>query len=336
MLRKNRSRKEKVIVRTVAAILATALVQSGEALAQSTDSADDAALVAAERALLEGLSAKGPSAFEQPEVSNPAAPQAELKPAAYQAPVIKQEQIRDEAPAERAKGAAPIAQENAAKKVAKAPLVEKDVELPVVQAPSVPNPNAGLKRELEASQKRISDLERQLEEVRGQLTMAETELSRLATISEARNRASLGRSALPSHIQASGASAPVVAKARLEVPAPTRMEVPAIEPTPASSADLTIATVEVDKAELRLGPGKNHSALMTVAKGSRLAVEARQGEWLRVFAPNGQRAWVQSRLVTFGAKGNAKSVTSTVRVHGYSSSIEDEAFKRVQSLTAGR
>jgi uncharacterized protein YraI len=159
--------------------------------------------------------------------------------------------------------------------------------------------------------------------------MAETELSRLATISEARNRASLGRASLPAApVQPSRAVAPVVAKARLESPA--------IEPTPAGSADLTIATVDVEKAELRLGPGKNHSSLMTVAKGSRLAVEARQGEWLRVFAPNGQRAWVQAKLVTFGSKGSAKSVSTTVRVHGYSSSLEDEAFKRVQSLTAGR
>ena len=170
--------------------------------------------------------------------------------------------------------------------------------------------------------------ERKLEGVRGQLTMAETELSRLATISEARNRASLGRESLPAAPVPSNAAAPVVAKARLEVPA--------IEPTPSGSADLTIATVDVEKAELRLGPGKNHSALMTVAKGSRLAVEARQGEWLRVFAPNGQRAWVQSKLVTFGSKGSAKSVSTTVRVRGYSSSLEDEAFKRVQSLTAGR
>jgi uncharacterized protein YgiM (DUF1202 family) len=94
--------------------------------------------------------------------------------------------------------------------------------------------------------------------------------------------------------------------------------------------------VAVDKAELRLGPGKNHSALMTVAKGSRLAVEARQGEWLRVFAPNGQRAWILSKLVAFGAKSAQSNSTSAVRVRGYSSSLEDEAFKRVQSLTGER
>jgi uncharacterized protein YgiM (DUF1202 family) len=167
-----------------------------------------------------------------------------------------------------------------------------------------------------------------LEEVRGQLTMAETELSRLATISEARNRASLGRSTSSTPRTTTTEAASVVAK--------TRLDAPHIEPTPASSADLTIATVYVEKAELRLGPGKNHSSLMTVAKGSRLAVEARQGEWLRVFAPNGQRAWIQSQLVTFGSKGGARTASSATRVRGYSSSLEDEAFQRVQSLTARR
>jgi uncharacterized protein YgiM (DUF1202 family) len=167
-----------------------------------------------------------------------------------------------------------------------------------------------------------------LEEVRGQLTMAETELSRLATISEARNRASLGRSTSSTPRTTTTEAAPLVAK--------TRLDAPHIEPTPASSADLTIATVYVEKAELRLGPGKNHSSLMTVAKGSRLAVEARQGEWLRVFAPNGQRAWIQSQLVTFGSKGGARTASSATRVRGYSSSLEDEAFQRVQSLTARR
>ena len=330
MLRTRRSKIDTVFAPRVVAIVATALLHTAVAHAQTNEGSEDAALVAAERALLEGLSAKGPSAFDQQDTSNTSASQAELKPATYQPPVIKQEQIRDEAQVELEKTSAPIAKGSVAKGVAQVPAVEQaDLNVqPLVQAPVVPNPNAALKRELDASHKRIAELERKLEETRGQLVMAETELSRLATISEARNRASLGRTALPAAAQPSSVVAPVVAKARAESPA--------IEPTPASSADLTIATVDVEKAELRLGPGKNHSALMTVAKGSRLAVEARQGEWLRVFAPNGQRAWVQSKLVTFGSKGSAKSTTTTVRVHGYSSSLEDEAFKRVQSLTAGR
>lgn len=330
MRRTNLSQKEKVVLMRGVIIIATALLHTTLATAQTNESSEDAALLAAERALLEGLSHKGPSAFDAPAAQNSEALQAHLKPATYQAPVMKHEQTQDESPVRFEKASVPVVQSSTANRTAQAPVAERadTVSLPAAPPPVVPNPNAALKRELEASHKRITDLERKLEEVRGQLAMAETELSRLATISEARTRASLGRAALPpAPIQPSGVAAPVVATGRIDSPA--------IEPTPASSADLTIATVDVEKAELRLGPGKNHSSLMTVAKGSRLAVEARQGEWLRVFAPNGQRAWVQSKLVTFGSKGGVKSVSTTVRVHGYSSSLEDEAFKRVQSLTAG-
>ncbi|MEY4667616.1 MAG: Bacterial domain [Pseudomonadota bacterium] len=325
MLRTHRSKTSSVVLHSLAILVAVTFVTAGAVHAQSGESSEDAALVAAERALLEGLSAKGQSAFE-PESTGASAQEAQLKPATYQAPIIKQEQVN---------GAVnrPVVEEVVAKGVAQQSRPERHESVPAPAAPAVaPNPNPALKRELEASQRRVTELEHQLEEVRGQLTMAETELSRLATISEARNRASLGRPALPSTGRAP--AAPAVAP--VAVAAKTRIEVPHIEPTPASSADLTIATVEVEKAELRLGPGKNHSPLMTVAKGSRLAVEARQGEWLRVFAPNGQRAWVQSRLVTFGSQASSRPTSTAVRIHGYSSSLEDEAFRRVQSLTARR
>lgn len=312
--------------------LATLVVATGAfvsaTLAQSQGLSEDAALVAAERALLEGLSAKGPGAFEQ-ELKGVAAQPAELQPATYKPPVIKQEPIQAEPQKQGTDGVLPLPQQEDPKRVV--PPVSEGSHERVAQpgVPQVaPQANFALKRELEASQRRVAHLERQLEEVRGQLTMAETELSRLATISEARNRASLGRPTSTTPRSGATESASLVAK--------TRLDTPHIEPTPASSADLTIATVDVEKAELRLGPGKNHSSLMTVAKGSRLAVEARQGEWLRVFAPNGQRAWIQSQLVTFGSKGGARTASTATRVHGYSSSLEDEAFQRVQSLTARR
>ncbi len=298
---------------------------------QAQSNANDEQLAAAERALLEGLASKGAGAFDA-DVSKPASAQPELQPATYSGPVVQQDAQRSapvQVKQDVEEGDLSVQQELAPKRVVQAPetgRVHEEVPQPqVVVAPVAAGANAAMKRELEASQKRVAELERQLEEVKGQLTMAETELSRLATISEARNRASFGRLPEPSAAVVQPANQP---KARFAAPA--------IEPTPSGSADLTIATVDVEKAELRLGPGKNHSALMTVAKGSRLAVEARQGEWLRVFAPNGQRAWILSKLVTFGSKTSSKNTTSTVRVHGYSSSLEDEAFKRVQAMTAGR
>jgi len=314
--------------RSMAVCLCALLWCASTTHAQS--SSEDEQLIAAERALLEGLASSGGGAFQgAPEGAVPQQP--ELQPATYSGPVTTKPQR-------------PTAEESAA--IAERDLAPNTNPQPkrIIERPQ-PQPNreelepqhrdtnsaahthtTSLQRDLDASQKRVAELERQLEEVKGQLTMAETELSRLATIAEARNRASLGQ--LPA------ANAP-------RLPAPAKMTVhedatPHIEPTPAGSNDLTIATVGVDKAELRLGPGKNHSALMTVAKGSRLAVEARQGEWLRVFAPNGQRAWILAKLVTFGTKRPGSNSTSTVRVSGYSSSLEDDAFKRVQSLTGGR
>jgi len=297
-------------------------LRAGTCAAQSAG--DDQELVAAERALLEGLSSKGGSPFGAEKPVNNAANGAELKPATYSQPIIKQDPPKS-APSEDIQEHELTPKRDLPPQRVVKPEPE---ELLVEEAPehvrpvaTTHNPNNALRRDLEASQKRVSELERQLEEVRGQLTMAETELSRLATINEARTRASFGRVA-----NADTAS-------RTTAQPSSRAETPHIEPTPSGSADLAIATVNVDKAELRLGAGKNHSALMTVAKGSRLAVEARQGEWLRVFAPNGQRAWILAKLVSFGTKTNP---TTSVRVKGYSGALEDDAFKRVQSLTSGR
>lgn len=210
--------------------------------------------------------------------------------------------------------------------------VGSPVDKPVV-APQVSRENQELltlKNELLASKKRNTDLERQLEQLKGQLTMAETELSRMQTILDASSRARLGMGtqsagALPR--SAGSASAPT-ARANLTSEPP-----PAFEPAPKSAGEMQIATVSAEKADLRLGPGRNNSALMTVSRGSRLAVEARQGEWFRVFAPNGQRAWVHASVVTFGRGSGESAPTSVNRVRGYTSSLEDEAFQRIQSMT---
>jgi SH3-like domain-containing protein len=91
---------------------------------------------------------------------------------------------------------------------------------------------------------------------------------------------------------------------------------------------MEVATISVEKADLRLGPGKNNSALMTLPRGSRLAVEARSGEWYRVFAPNGQRAWIHSSLVRFGDGSASLNDGSSVTVRGFDPSVGEGAFGR--------
>lgn len=61
--------------------------------------------------------------------------------------------------------------------------------------------------------------------------------------------------------------------------------------------DVTILEVTGNKVNLRTGPGEENSPFMQVKKGTRLTVEHRQGEWVRVLAPTGGRAWIRSDLV---------------------------------------
>lgn len=303
------------------------------ASASSSPDSHDPQLEAAERALLEGLATNGGA---KQDVTQPKAVESKPKEDSQ----VKLVSFDKKTDLDTFDGALPDPRLET-KPIPQAPLADSapttstaSVQLPsqaapakpVIQEPvkvTAPSQHTALKRELEASQKRVGELERQLEEVRGQLTMAETELSRLSSIAEARSRANLGL-----------ASAQESPKAMVRPAQPAIPRAPQAEPMP-SSADLEIVTVAVDKADLRLGPGKSHSPLMSVARGARLAVEVRQGEWLRVFAPNGQRAWIYAGSVTFGSRSGSSGRTSAVKVRGYSSSLEDEAFKRVQSITSG-
>ncbi|HMO19060.1 MAG TPA: SH3 domain-containing protein [Oligoflexia bacterium] len=60
------------------------------------------------------------------------------------------------------------------------------------------------------------------------------------------------------------------------------------------SSDVTILEVTGNKVSLRAGPGLNHSSLMDIQSGAKLLVEAREGEWYRVTAPTGGRAYIHS------------------------------------------
>ena len=213
--------------------------------------------------------------------------------------------------------------------------VAKPLRVPVAAAASsngtVSNGTVdALRQELRNALTRVQALEQELDDARGQVAMAETEVTRLSAIVDSRNRSSLGK-----YSMSMPATRPAAA------PAPARV-VPAARPRtvdvapPSSQANLKVATVSVEKADLRLGPGKNHSALMSVPKGSRLVVEVRQGEWYRVFAPNGERAWVHSGLVTFGDGASSLNDGSSVRVKGFDSNVEEEAFRRMQRITAGQ
>ena len=61
--------------------------------------------------------------------------------------------------------------------------------------------------------------------------------------------------------------------------------------------DLPVVTVTEPKAYLRSGPGKQHSPVIAISKGTRLVVEESVGEWKRVIAPTGNSMWIAASVV---------------------------------------
>jgi hypothetical protein len=178
-----------------------------------------------------------------------------------------------------------------------------------------------LEDRIAASEREAQDLRKQLSEAKSSLAAAELEISRLSSIIQESSRARLN---IGEPVKLSRSSDARVSEAKAKT-----VEVRPVSAAPASSlatgqdlnSDVQVATIAVDKADLRLGPGRNHSPLMSLRRGSRLAIEARQGEWYRVFAPNGQRAWIHSSLVRFGDGAASLNDGSSVKVRGYDSKI---------------
>ncbi len=231
--------------------------------------------------------------------------------------------------AERAKAATtketkdPVAAK--ASTVAKAPAAEKPLPPPGVSA--LQTTNADLRRELHTKNQQLEALQKEVIELRSQLSMAEVEVSRLSSIMDAKTRASLGQYNI--RPPARNEALPPVLEQR-EVRRPIAAGPVSDVRPPSPDAALQVATIAVPKAELRLGPGTNHSALMPLPRGSRLTVEMRQGEWLRVFAPSGERAWIHASLVTFGDGSVTGNSRSAVAVRGFDPNAEEEAFRRLQ------
>lgn len=64
-----------------------------------------------------------------------------------------------------------------------------------------------------------------------------------------------------------------------------------------TEGELPVATVIVDKAYLRTGPGKEHSPVMALSRGTRLVVERQEGSWYEVTGPTGQRLWAAGEVI---------------------------------------
>lgn len=166
---------------------------------------------------------------------------------------------------------------------------------------------AGVESQLASAKRKIEKLSKELDDAQGRLLIAETEVERLSRVIEVRS------------VQGKIPSTPRTSRTRVS-------ELPA-----GGAGDMMIATVSADKVNLRTGPGLENSPLMTVAEGTRLAVETREGSWYRVIAPTGARAWVSSEVVTFGPDPDA-SPTRTVKVRGVSEESEENAYRFIKSI----
>lgn len=63
------------------------------------------------------------------------------------------------------------------------------------------------------------------------------------------------------------------------------------------AAELPTITVIVPKANLRAAPDIDSEAIAAVAEGTKLVLEATDGDWAGVIAPSGERAWIRLNLV---------------------------------------
>lgn len=200
-------------------------------------------------------------------------------------------------------------------KTIKSPFPQRDINV-VVNTPSQ-NVNNCIKenKQLEIANQKIQELSRELENKKRQLILVETEVERLSEVIEKRNRAQLTGGTTSNTVN----QAPSNQHIQKQVIIPARKPYDDLE---AEKADMPIAVVIVNKANLRAGPSLKDSPLLEVSKGTRLVVETRQGSWYRVMAPNGKRAWVSSDVVNFGATSSARP-SFTTRIKGYSQDAED-------------
>lgn len=193
----------------------------------------------------------------------------------------------------------------------------KELQAAKLKVSSLEKANSATNAQLEKSKAREAALLQEVQEIRNRLIIAETEVERLSSILESKNRSQLSKyspkSAQPKTTTQGSVGAVNAA------PKPHNQKV---------QGGMDTATVIADKAHLRAGPGKDNSILMDVPKGTRLAIETRRGDWYMVIAPTGERAWVSGDVLVFGEA--SRDPSSTVRIKGYDSSVEDRAIELIR------
>lgn len=201
-------------------------------------------------------------------------------------------------------------------------------------ADSITSDVAKLKTDLKSKDSKLKEILDKMQKMQARLHLAEVENQRLSKMLDNSNQQVLKEY---SDTTVSNKTSNMVSPQLASQGASINRESyhAAVRPLqPSSSKEMMVATVVVEKANLRTGPGKNNSPMMSVSKGTRLAIETRLGEWYRVITPTGTRAWVSSDVVAFGNKINSKP-NRVVKVRGYDNeafSLEDEARALINKM----
>ena len=67
--------------------------------------------------------------------------------------------------------------------------------------------------------------------------------------------------------------------------------------TGGTSGTATAGEITANSVNLRSGPGKEHSPVMALSRGTRLVVERQEGNWYEVTGPTGQRLWAAGEVL---------------------------------------
>lgn len=189
-----------------------------------------------------------------------------------------------------------------AQKVVENPQLAKSVTI----IPKIPE-SPELKNKIVENSK-IEELQKELQKTQSKLHMAEAKSKRLNNLLKNEYNSSLLTYGKKSEVEKE--------RRNFAFKKPVKDYRPISKLKTSSNNDFSVATVIVEKANLRTGPGENNSPIMTVSKGTRLAIETRLDEWYRVITPTGTRAWILSDLISFGRNYRSKP-DRTVKIKGY-------------------
>jgi hypothetical protein len=208
---------------------------------------------------------------------------------------------------------------------------KKEIIASDVRESDIVDENTTLKSTLNQQEQYIASLKAKLAKQRDELLMAEAEVERLSKLMNVKRQNTLSATTglkLNTSTTQSEVKPEEIKKVTYSIQ-DARKAAASKAQAEKMTPDMTIATVKSTKANLRTGPGKNNSPLMAVSKGTRLAVELRQGDWYRVISPTGMRAWVSADVVSFGSDRFSEP-TRTMKIKGYSSAAEEQAFELIK------